>query len=169
MHAEADPTLDQLYRRYFPLLREKCRRMVGDTEEAGDIAQETFVRFWRERARLVGDHACTAWLYRTSTRLAVDRMRRRKVRRLADPTDVGAAAHAGGGFDPEAAVATRRLLVRLGELVSADDLQIALLAWLDGLTQIEIGEVLGITERTIRRRMRRIDGAMASLRKELAR
>src|SRR5207302_10717908 len=39
--------VEAAYRRYFVLIREKCRRMLADFAEADDVAQETFVRLWR--------------------------------------------------------------------------------------------------------------------------
>lgn len=51
--------------------------MLDDAAEADDVAQETFVRLWQapfddEDARRV-----SSWIYRTCTRLAIDRMRER--------------------------------------------------------------------------------------------
>ncbi len=39
--------LDHLYAAWFPLIREKCRRVLADRGEAEDVAQETFIRLWQ--------------------------------------------------------------------------------------------------------------------------
>jgi DNA-directed RNA polymerase specialized sigma24 family protein len=44
------------------------------------VAQEAFARLWRDRGSLSGElRVVTAWLYRTATRLTVDRLRARKL------------------------------------------------------------------------------------------
>ena len=40
----ADLDLDQFFQHHFPVIRGKCARMLGDSEEAADVAQETFLR-----------------------------------------------------------------------------------------------------------------------------
>src|SRR5262245_12349317 len=70
------PDLEEAYRRYFPVIRAKCSRMLRDSTEAQDLAQETFARLWAGRASLRDADAVLAWIYRTATRLAVDRIRR---------------------------------------------------------------------------------------------
>ncbi len=54
-------------------------RMVGNLEEARDIAQEVLIRLWENREKVVPE-AARAWLLRTTYRLCIDRIRRRKVR-----------------------------------------------------------------------------------------
>src|SRR5215813_5166610 len=74
----ASPTEDQVkdaYRRYFPIIVRKSGRMLRDASEAQDLAQETFLRLWRSRLDLRDAAATTAWLYKTCTRLALDRLR----------------------------------------------------------------------------------------------
>ena len=80
MDQPANHTVDEAYRRYFPLVREKCRRMLDNAEEAQDVAQDTFIRLWKSAVPLNDAGYVTAWMYRTSTRLAIDRLRERKVR-----------------------------------------------------------------------------------------
>ena len=36
-----DEILERTYRRFFPLIRQKCGRMLVDAQEAEDVAQET--------------------------------------------------------------------------------------------------------------------------------
>src|SRR5438046_3042665 len=73
----AELSIDDAYRRYFALIRAKCQRMLAASGEAEELAQETFVRFWREAGRL-DERAALGWMYKTATRLAIDRLRARK-------------------------------------------------------------------------------------------
>jgi RNA polymerase sigma-70 factor (ECF subfamily) len=159
-------SIDELYQRYFPLIREKSRRMLGNEAEAQDVAQETFVRFWRERHRLEGHGPITAWLYRTCTRLAIDQLRHVRMRHRSEPELTLALLLEHATFDPEAVAATRQLLVRLAGDLTGELLELGVLSWMDGLSQTEIAEVIGTTERTVRRRLRRLEDAIERFRLE---
>ncbi|MBL9039331.1 MAG: RNA polymerase sigma factor [Archangium sp.] len=148
--------VDIAWQRFFPLVREKCRRVLGDGDEANDVAQDTFIRFWStgvpstQRSEL-------AWLYRTATHACVDRLRQRAMRERPVP----------GALETnelEAGAVSRQLLTRLVDRASADELEAAVLARLDGMTHAEAAEVLGVSERTVRRLISRFD----TLAKELA-
>jgi RNA polymerase sigma-70 factor (ECF subfamily) len=157
--------IDASYRRYFPLIRAKCRRMLGDAAEADDVAQETFVRFWR--SSFAGDaRRGTAFIYKICTRLAIDRMRE-KARRQGGDADVDELPLPGAGTDELLAV--RRQLLILSRRLPESELEVALLSRLDRLTHEEIAEVLGVSDRTVRRSLKRFDGRVAALRKEVSR
>ena len=69
-----------------------------------------------------------------------------------------------GGSD--AVLSARRQLQTLARSVPADELEIAVLSRLDRLTHLEIGEVLGISDRTVRRRLRQLQRRLQDLRLE---
>lgn len=52
------------------------RRMVSDTEEAADIAQEVFIRAYQSFGRFDGRSSLRTWLFRIAHNLCVDRARR---------------------------------------------------------------------------------------------
>ncbi|HEX4382216.1 MAG TPA: sigma-70 family RNA polymerase sigma factor [Myxococcales bacterium] len=154
--------VEATYRRYFPLIREKCRRMLGDAAEADDVAQETFVRFWQS-ARDKDVRAASAFIYKTCTRLAVDRIRERARRPSSDRLldEVADAAPAS-----DQSLAARRELLLVARTLPGAELEVALLSRLDRLTHEEIAEVLGVSDRTVRRALARLDERVAALRKE---
>lgn len=61
--------------------------LLGDREEAEDLAQETFLRAWQSLERFRGGAAFSTWLYRIATNLAVDAVRRRRRRCPAESLD----------------------------------------------------------------------------------
>jgi RNA polymerase sigma-70 factor (ECF subfamily) len=68
----------QAYGRFLAPIRAKCRRLVGQTAAADDVAQEAFLRLWQSGPPLDGTtetRTIMAWLYLTSTRLALDVLR----------------------------------------------------------------------------------------------
>ena len=141
--------VQQAWQRYFSPVREKCRRVLGDPDEANDVAQETFIRFWKFGAT-DEPRVALAWLYRTATRLSVDRLRQRAVHARPVP---GATETA----DLESTTASRQLLERLARTAEPDELQAAVLARVDGMTHPEIAGVMAISERTVRRLLSRFD------------
>ncbi|MEO0604463.1 MAG: sigma-70 family RNA polymerase sigma factor [Myxococcota bacterium] len=153
----AERDVEWAYRKYFPLLRQKCRRMLADPAEAQDVAQEAFTRLWRRRMDLDDVEAVSRWLYTTSTRLAVDRLRAR--RPTSDPDEV-AVALAGV---PERVVHARRQLGRIARSLTAQQLEVLVLWRIDGLEQTEIAQLLGLGERTVRRRLRAAEARLARM------
>ncbi len=54
--------------------------IVRNEEDASDITQETFIKAWKSIKYFKGDASFPAWLFRISTNLSIDDLRRRKVR-----------------------------------------------------------------------------------------
>src|SRR6478735_8512117 len=69
-------SFEDCYRRIYPLVLAKCRRMLRGHADAADVSQEVFLRLWKQRELIQDSQALTAWLYRTSTRLVIDQARR---------------------------------------------------------------------------------------------
>lgn len=154
------PELADAYRRYFPALVRKCARMLRDEHEAQDVAQESFLRLCQAELVLADVRATTAWLYRTSTRLALDRLRARALR--GDEPMVWEQAEDASG--PDEQLHLRGLWTELLRRVPADELEAALLSRADGLRQAEIAEVLGVHERSVRRLLAQFEARVDRLR-----
>lgn len=74
--------------RKLPRLLSLAGRMLGDTSEAEDVAQEAFVRVWKQAPRWrPGKARFDTWLHRVALNLCYDRLRRRRERAYADPPD----------------------------------------------------------------------------------
>ncbi len=157
-------TIDAVYRRFFPLLRGKCRRMLRTNAEAEEVAQDAFVRLlqWSKgQARSFEDpRQVTAWLYRASTRLAIDRLRTRRVSEEASEPDTRSIPSAEG------TLLARKTLERLARMVDDDVLQAAVLCRVDGLSHDEASVVLDCSERTVRRLLDRCGEALTKLTEE---
>ena len=151
------------YARFLPPVEAKCRRLLGRSAAAEDVAQETFVRFWR--SGMTGEpRAVMAWLYRTCTRLAIDVIRER---RRIDP-DEPASERSPCGVDLAASADARAAIVSLVGGVPEAELAAAVLVRVDGLSQPEAATVLGVSERTVRRALARFDERTGALREELS-
>lgn len=158
--------VQEAYQAYFPRIREKCRRMLGEAAEAEDVAQETFVRLWQTGPRGAEPRRVLAWVYRTSTRLAIDRLRRRGA---AGEVRCEETLHAQpGGVVLERQVEERHALLRLAGRLPGEELEAVLLHRLDLLTQPEVAEVLQVSERTVRRLLTRFDARVGALKEDVA-
>jgi RNA polymerase sigma-70 factor (ECF subfamily) len=63
--------------------------MLGDAAEAEDVAQEAFLRVWRQAPRWrPGAAKFDTWLHRVALNLCYDRLRRRREIATAEPPDV---------------------------------------------------------------------------------
>jgi len=66
-------------------------RLSGNRADAEDLAQETFLRIWREARRWQpGRVRFTTWLYRIAHNLAIDRHRKNREVASAEPPEVAA-------------------------------------------------------------------------------
>lgn len=72
---------EELVRRYHVGLIIHCENLVGDRDEAEDLAQEAFVRAYLRLEDFDPDKArFSTWLYRIATNLAIDYLRKHKRR-----------------------------------------------------------------------------------------
>lgn len=67
MRLRDSAALEQLFRRYYHLVRRLLARMLGDDDLADDLAQDTFVALYTHPPQLqLDDEAIQAWLYKVA-------------------------------------------------------------------------------------------------------
>jgi putative glutamine amidotransferase len=144
-----------------PLTR-RLQRMVGDPAAAEDLRQEAFARAWSSAPRGADRDHLRAWLYRTARNLAVDHLRRGRVRDLVPLADevAGPAPEA----DPDARIAAREALDRL----TPHERLLLLLRFEGGLSLAEIGRLLDVSEDAARKRVARARAALAAAQRQVA-
>jgi len=159
-----ESALAGIYDRYRLILFGLIVRILHSREEAEDVLQEVFLQVWRRAADF--DEArgrAFTWLVTVARSRALDRLRALGSRaRLAEaapvPPQVGDAAEEA--FQSEQAEVVRRALAQ----IPPDQRQALLLAYFEGLTQMEIAARLGAPLGTVKTRMR---AGMIRLRKIL--
>ena len=148
-----------------------ARRIVGNTEDARDVAQMVFLRVWNEIHRYDEKYSFNTWLYRIATNLAIDFLRSSRSRERAH----GATLHiVREREESSASDATRNAedaeLARLFETVSGrlSEKQKAafVLREMQDCETKEIAEILGCGESTVRNHL---FNARRILRKEIGR
>lgn len=67
---------DQIYHDYYPRIAAYVYHILGNHEDAEDLAQETFLKVARALPGLVPDHI-SSWIYRIATNTVRDALRQR--------------------------------------------------------------------------------------------
>lgn len=67
-----------LYTQYSDKIFSLCWRLLADKQLAEDATQEAFVRVWRSIGSFRGESQFNTWLYRISTNVALDMVRKQK-------------------------------------------------------------------------------------------
>jgi RNA polymerase sigma-70 factor (ECF subfamily) len=125
-----------------------ARRMLRDDAEAEDAAQETFLRLWRSGATLeIGPAGVRPWLRRVVSNLCLDRVRGQgrvkvvdELREVPEPAKQLAVL--------ESQDVQRRVEVAMQKLPERQRLALTLFHF-EGLSQIEIGNVLGVSDEAV--------------------
>ncbi|HSA23863.1 MAG TPA: sigma-70 family RNA polymerase sigma factor [Myxococcota bacterium] len=149
----------RLYRELGPLVHRRCLRLLRHPENARDATQEVFVRALRHAPELMWDRGCLPWLYRVATNLCLNRLRDRRPEDSEGLERLAAAGAGAGGAGPAAEdwlSARRAVLGLLGQL-DDDAAQIAVHAWMDEMTQEEIAGVMGLSRKTIGKKLARVE------------
>lgn len=157
--------LDDLMERHGKRLLNYLVRSLQDEDEATDLAQETFVRVYQNRARFDARHKFSTWLYTIASNLVRDRYRWRArhpqvsldaqneesgtglVDRMADASSTPSDSLQSS----ERAEAVRRAVAALPEELR----QPLILAEWEDKAQAEIAAILGCTVKAVETRIYR--------------
>ncbi len=157
-----EPVLDveDLSRRYGPMVLRRCRQLLRNEDEAIDACQDVFVRLLENRSRLHGGHP-SSLLYRIATNLCLNRIRAR-ARQPETPDEellvrIASAENPGGGSD------ARLLLDRLFGRHPESSRTMAVLHFVDGLTLEQVAVETGLSVSGVRRRLRKLRQDVAEL------
>ena len=138
----------ELLRRYRKSAMTLAYQMLGNGEDAEDIAQEAFVRVFQALPKFRGESAFSTWLYRIVTNLCLGRMRRRR------PTVTLEAVPEPRAADGPARQVAEGMLTREVLAGVPPELRVVLLLReQEGLSYREISGTLGLPMGTVRSRL----------------
>ncbi len=159
LHRDAD-AFAELVARHGGMVYGACRRVLGDTHEAEDAAQESFIELMRAGRPITA--SLPGWLHTVAVRRSLDRIKTSQRRRRREEAF---AAKAGAVVEAD----TDDLLAMVDEAIAAqpDTYRIPIvLRFLEGHTHAEIGAQLGIAESTVRHRIEKgVEEVREALRK----
>jgi RNA polymerase sigma-70 factor (ECF subfamily) len=137
-----------LMERHLGVVVSVARRMLRDDAEAEDVAQEAFLRLWRSGATLeIGPAGIRPWLRRVVSNLCLDRVRGQgRVKVVEELPEVPEPAKQLAALESQDV--QRRVEVAMQKLPDRQRLALTLFHF-EGLSQIEIGNVLGVSDEAV--------------------
>jgi RNA polymerase sigma-70 factor, ECF subfamily len=150
--AEAEAGLQVLYARYTAKVTAWCRRICGDREEAGDLAQEVFLRVHQRLDSFRGDSRFSTWLYTVTRSVAINRGQQARRREADSLDDDGAPEPVETAPDAEEKVATGEILAAFRQAMARDleplEARVLYLHFVDGLPLAGITGMLGLENKS---------------------
>lgn len=149
-------SMEALYRTYGSMVLRRARTLLGDEHAAQDMVQEVFMKAIRAFPSFRGESSLTTWLYQVTTNHCLNtirdgsRRRRALERRMPTREPLTESAEDRVGVD--------ELLQQLPRELA----EVAIYYYVDQMNQDEIATLLGISERTVRNRLRDFKDAARS-------
>ncbi len=137
----------EAYGRYGHLVLRRCSRILRRDDAAEDALQEVFVRLWRYGDAFRAAESKVAWLYRVADRCCFDVLARDRTRREV-PFDETGAELVSEGSDRRA-IEDREIVLMFLSRFDDRVKEVAVLHYLDGLTQEEIAAATGWSRQTV--------------------
>jgi len=131
----------ELYDMYKDRVYTTSRRMLGNSDDAEDAAQEIFLKIFHNIKKFRGDSSLLTWIYRITVNTCIECIRkRRKNHESLDDSDDYSSIPAPSGTDGLARLILEREIDHLPEGCKT----VFLLHTVEGFTHNEIGEILNI-------------------------
>jgi RNA polymerase sigma-70 factor, ECF subfamily len=150
-----------LFERYGPAVYRRCPRLLGDAEAARDATQEVFVQLVRNMPRLEDRETVLPWIYQVATNHCLNLRRTRQRHGLAEGVGLEVLPSPAADTYPDRQLAAA-VLARFDATTQA----VAIGILVDGLEQQEAATALGLSIRTVSRKLERF---LVNARKFLAR
>jgi RNA polymerase sigma-70 factor (ECF subfamily) len=147
--------VSDVYHRYGALLERRCRLLMRDHAQAEDALQELLAVLLRRGESLRSAESPYRWLCRAVDRTCLDLLRRgKRVREALSKDGLDALDPLGPapGVDAEARLAALQSLGRLDD----DQQALAIMLFVDGMSQGEAAVELGVSRATVNKRAQRI-------------
>jgi RNA polymerase sigma-70 factor (ECF subfamily) len=142
-----DAEVGEAYRRYGSLVLRRCQRILRDRPGAEDALQDVFVRLWRYGNAFREAESKVLWLYRVADRCCFDRLARRGARAEISLADQSVALVDKTSYNK--LVEDREVVMCFLERFDDRVKQVAVLHYLDEMTQEEIAAATGWSRQTV--------------------
>jgi RNA polymerase sigma-70 factor (ECF subfamily) len=141
----------ELYREFGPVVYRRCLRLLKDQEAARDATQEVFVKLIRDMSKLEDRETVLPWIYRVATNHCLNQRRNshRRGEDHAEP-DLDIPSESATELYPDRALA-QSVLSRFDAATQA----VAVGVIVDGMEHEEVAAALGVSRRTVARKLER--------------
>lgn len=142
----------ELVRRKTPKVYGLCYRLIGNSEDAKDIAQLAFIKVWENLEKYDPQYNFDTWLYRIVTNVAIDFIRSRQSRDAAVNSTLRLVKTS---TDADQTASMQRKEVEkvfndVSSVLSEKQKVIFVMKEMDDLPSAEISRILGLRESTVR-------------------
>lgn len=158
-----EAAFDILVERHSPRVYAVCLRYFGNTADAEDALQDTFVTLLRRAQTYRGTAAFSTWLHRVATNACHDLSRRRARRPRSTGDDVERLAELAAPDDPLAARELGLELERALAVLDATTRAAVVLHDVQGLPYADIATRLDLPVGTVKSRIHRGHGRLADV------
>jgi RNA polymerase sigma-70 factor (ECF subfamily) len=149
---------DAIVEQYADFVYNVAFKMMGKPEDAEDVAQDAFISAYRAFDRFRGDSRVTTWLYRITVNAALMKLRKEKRARTLTKTGLEDVDVVNFDDTPERSAVTSELGDKLQEgiaMLPADLRAAVVLRDVEGLSNNEASDILGITISSLKSRLHR--------------
>lgn len=145
-----DQAFGQLVNKYKERIYSVVLRIVRNKEEAKDLAQEAFVKAYRNRKSFRAESGFYTWVYRIAVNLALNYVSRNKERHAESIEDVTTAALSHTPTDRLEQSELGEAIARAIEKLPARQRTVFTLRHYEEKAHAEIAEILSITEGAVK-------------------
>ena len=138
----------ELYRTWGPAIYRRCLRLLRDPEAARDATQEVFRKALGSKEKLADPDVALPFIYRVATNHCLNERRNAARRGETELDDLQVPSE-------QAAFPQRRLVQRVLSKFDAKTQSIAVGVLVDGMEHEEVADALGISRKTVSRKLAR--------------
>ena len=161
-----DEIFAELVKRYQKKVYNTTYRMLGNKEDASDLAQESFLKVYKNLHRFQGRSSFSTWLFKITANLCRDELRKRQ--RDLDTSSLSKTLELNEGevepqiaddtFNPEKISLNQEMRFKIQEVINRLPLkqkEVIVLREIQGFTYEKIAEILDIALGTVKSRISR--------------
>ncbi|MEO7530823.1 MAG: sigma-70 family RNA polymerase sigma factor [Sediminibacterium sp.] len=148
-----------IYEQHFAKVSRLCKGYFnGDEAQAGDVAQDVFIKVWQHFGSFRNESSISTWIYRIAANTCLTHLRKASTKKEIKTANFADTAAAEYNNETEL-----KLKLMYGCIQKLDETgKLIILMVLEGVEYQEIAEVAGVTEETLRVRIHRIKNSLSN-------
>lgn len=146
--------VDQLYRNHQSWLHQWLRKKIGNTEQAADLVQDTFIKILQARDDIFGVKEPRAYLVTIARNLMIDQVRRKRIEQIYLDELIYMEYILDAIPSPEEQLQVIQAIDQICQALSgvSEKAQYAfVLHYFEGFTQKEVAEKIGVSTKMIQK------------------